>query len=445
MRKILVVAMREYQAAVKTKAFLLSLILMPVMMGGSVFFQLMMRDKVDITAKHVAVVDHSGRLYPAIAAAALARDQADVMNGGIFQERDGERKQIQPRYILEKDDGADVDPKQTLLRLSDRVRSHELFAFVVIGKDVLNPDAPLDAAAAVQYYSNSPTYDDVQEWFLGPVNKTVQELRLAEAKLDSKTVAAATKRVPVGNLGLVSVDAAGQITKALETNRIANLFIPMGLMMLMFMVVMVGASPLMQSVLEEKMQRIAEVLLGSISPFSLMMGKLLGMVGVSLTIATLYMIGAYISLKKTGYSEFFPAHVIWWFIVYQALAVLMFGALFIAIGAAVSDMKEAQSLMTPVMLVVVAPMFVWTNVVKEPLSTMSTAFSLFPPATPMLMVMRQAIPPGIPAWQPLVGIVGVLLTTLAFVFAAGRIFRVGILMQGKGAKFGEMIRWVFRG
>jgi ABC-2 type transport system permease protein len=444
MRKVLVVAMREYQAAVKTKAFLLSLILMPVMMGGSIFFQVAMRDKVDITEKHIAVVDHSGVLFPAIAVAALARDQADVKDGGIFQERDGERKQVQPRYILEKDEAADVDPKQTLLRLSDRVRAHELFAFVIVGKDVLDPEAPSDDAA-VQYYSNSPTYDDVQEWFVGPVNKKVQELRLAEAKLDPKTVAAATKRVWVGNLGLVSVDAAGQVTKAQETNRIANLFVPMGLMMLMFMVVMVGASPLMQSVLEEKMQRIAEVLLGSISPFSLMMGKLLGMVGVSLTIATLYMVGAFISLKKAGYSEFFPAHVVWWFIVYQALAVLMFGALFIAIGAAVSDMKEAQSLMTPVMLVVVAPMFVWTNVVKEPLSMMSTAFSLFPPATPMLMVMRQAVPPGIPAWQPLVGILGVLATTLVFVFAAGRIFRVGILMQGKGAKFGEMMRWVFRG
>lgn len=444
MRKTLVVAMREYQAAVKTKAFLLSLILMPVMMGGSIVFQLIMKDRVDIADKHVAVVDLSGQLYPAIAAAAESRNQSDLKERGIFQEKDGQRKQVQPKYLLQQVAHSGGELQETLVALSDRVRKNEIFAFVVIGPDVVNPEAKGDAAT-VNYYSNSPTNDDVQEWFVGPINRTIQELRLASAKLDPAIVAAATQRVPVGNLGLFSVSESGQVTKAQQTNRIANFFVPLGMMMLMFMVVMVGASPLMQSVLEEKMQRIAEVLLGSISPFSLMMGKLLGMVGVSLTIATLYLVGAFASLKYAGFSEFFPAHVVWWFIVYQALAVLMFGALFIAVGAAVSDMKEAQSLMTPVMFVIVAPMFVWTSVVKEPLSTMSTAFSLFPPATPMLMVMRQAIPPGVPWWQPIVGIVGVLLTTLFFVFAAGRIFRVGILMQGKGAKFSEMIRWVFQG
>lgn len=447
MRKMLVVAMREYLAAVKTKAFIMSLVLMPLMMGGSIFFQMMMKDKVDTADKRLAVVDHSGRLFEAIKAKADARNQNDVTDKkvkGIFEERDGVRKQVQPKYLLEKVEAADADPSQTLLRLSDRVRANEVFAFVVIPADVIEAKGERPGAP-VQYYSNSPTYDEVQNWLVPPVNEIVQSLRIQTERLDPKILEAVTERVWVGNLGLVSLDASGQITKAETTNKIANLFVPMGMMMLMFMVVMIGASPLMQSVLEEKMQRIAEVLLGSLSPFALMMGKLLGMVGVSLTIATVYLVGAFIALRQAGYAGFFPAHVVWWFILFQALAVLMFGALFIAIGAAVSDMKEAQSLMTPVMLLVVAPMFVWINVVREPLSTMSTAFSLFPPATPMLMVMRQAVPPGVPTWQPLVGVVGVLLTTILCVFAAGRIFRVGILMQGKGAKFGEMLRWVISG
>ena len=99
----------------------------------------------------------------------------------------------------------------------------------------------------------------------------------------------------------------------------------------------------------------------------------------------------------------------------------------------------------PVMVVVVLPMMLWISVAREPTTTFSTVVSLFPPATPMLMLVRQAVPPGIPFWQPALGTLLVLLTTLLCVFAAGRIFRVGILMQGKGAKLTEMVRWIARG
>ena len=102
-------------------------------------------------------------------------------------------------------------------------------------------------------------------------------------------------------------------------------------------------------------------------------------------------------------------------------------------------------MMGPLMLLLMSPMFVWFNVVREPNSTMALVLSLIPPMTPMLMIVRQSVPPGIPIWQPLTGIVLVLVATLICVFAAGRIFRVGMLMQGKGAKVSEMARWAIRG
>ena len=91
------------------------------------------------------------------------------------------------------------------------------------------------------------------------------------------------------------------------------------------------------------------------------------------------------------------------------------------------------------------PMFIWINVVREPNSPFATAVSFFPFATPMLMIVREAVPPGIAWWQPAAGIVLVLLTTTACVWAAGRIFRLGILMQGKGANLGQLVKWVVRG
>src|SRR5262249_43696890 len=107
--------------------------------------------------------------------------------------------------------------------------------------------------------------------------------------------------------------------------------------------------------------------------------------------------------------------------------------------------QEAQTMLMPVTLLAVMPMFVMVQVIREPDSSLATWFSLVPTATPMLMTARLAIPPGIPTWQPIVGVVLVLVTTLLCVYAAGRIFRVGILMQGKGASFSDLLRWIVRG
>ncbi len=223
------------------------------------------------------------------------------------------------------------------------------------------------------------------------------------------------------------------------------MLLPGGLLVLMFMMVMVGAAPLLQGVMEEKMQRIAEVLLGSVQPFPLMMGKILGMACVSLTMTAIYLACIFWGVNSYGYGEFLSAEIIVWFLIYQVLALFLYGSLYAAVGAACSDLKEAQTMLMPVTLISIMPLFVWFVVVREPTSTFSTLASLFPLATPTLMVARLAVPPGIPIWQPLLGIVLVLLTTLLCVYAAGRIFRVGILMQGKGPRLPDLYRWVFRG
>lgn len=439
MHKTIVVALREYKAAVKTKAFLIGLLMMPLMFGGGILAQIVFRNNNDIRDKRVAVVDYTGQLFDGLAQATNFRNQTLIYEG-----EGTARKQIQPRYIMEKADPGANDAAHMSLTLSDRVRKKEIFAFVIIERNALEPGgSPI--RSVVNYHSESPTYDQIQQWIAGPLNERIQQVRLQASNLDARIVREATQRVLVGNLGLVKADAAGNPLGAEQSNLAANIFVPIALMMLMFMIVMGSATPLMNSVLEEKMQRIAEVLLSSIPPFQLMLGKLLGTVAVALTTGSVYLLGAYLALKRAGYVQYFPWDQVWWFVAFLALAVLMFGSIFIAIGASVTDMKEAQSMMTPVMLLLVSPMFVWFNVVREPNSTLALAMSLIPPMTPMLMIVRQSVPPGVPVWQPLSGIVLVLAATLICVFAAGRIFRVGMLMQGKGAKMSEMVRWAVRG
>jgi ABC-type Na+ efflux pump permease subunit len=268
---------------------------------------------------------------------------------------------------------------------------------------------------------------------------------LIEAGIVPEKAQAAQQPVPPKAKGLSRLKPDGSIEETSEERLIANIVAPAVLIALMFMMIMIGASPAMQSVLEEKMARIAEVLLGSVRPFDLMLGKLIGMVAVSLTVAAVYLGGAYIVAFQYGFTDFLSVQLMVWFFIFQVMAVLMYGSLFIAIGAAANDMKETQSLLLPVMLVACLPMFVLGAIITDPNSTFATICSFIPTATPMLMIARISVPPGVPWWQPVLGVIGVLAATSACVYAAGRIFRVGILMQGKGVRLSDLLKWVVRG
>jgi ABC-2 type transport system permease protein len=460
MRKVFVIAAREYLAAVRTKSFLISLLVLPLMMGGSIILQLLLKDQVDTTEKRFAVIDRTPgqKLFQALETAARVRNEK-----GIF-DRSG--KQTKPVYTIEHVEPSAEDAKavnEQRYQLSQRVKAEELFGFLEIGANVLDyghAEAPpfsssLEEPApspqpgndhVIRYQSNRPASDQFQHWANALLKDTIDETRAISAGLAPGKLAHIMTPVPLVTKGLSKRNPqTGEIEEADNQNEIAMLAVPGGLMFLMFMLVLIGATPLMSGVLEEKMQRIAEVMLGSVQPFQMMLGKLLGMVAVSFTLSAIYLGAAYWAAYRYEYTQYIPVNILVWFFIYQALAVLMFGSLFIAIGAACTDTRETQSMVWPVMLLITSPMFVWINVIREPTSTFATTVSMIPFATPMLMLARQAVPPGIPWWQPAIGVVGVLLTTALCVYAAGRIFRVGILMQGKGAHFGDMLKWVFRG
>jgi ABC-2 type transport system permease protein len=123
----------------------------------------------------------------------------------------------------------------------------------------------------------------------------------------------------------------------------------------------------------------------------------------------------------------------------------MYGALFVAAGAAVTNAKEAQSLISPIILLMVLPMFVIEPMYQDPSGPLPMAASFIPFSAPMMTTARIAIPPGIPAWQALLSVAVSLLTTVALVWCAGRIFRLGLLMQGQAARPRDILRWVLRG
>lgn len=448
MRKTLVIAVREYRAAVRTKSFIISLVIMPVMGSAGLIAAMLFKDQVNISDKKFAIIDRTGRLFDQIATAAEEYNRTR-----IFDSAPGKqpvdlvgRTQIKPRFVVERVVADDETIDEVRAQQSDRVRQGELTGFVEIGAGALDPSQNHGRDAEhVVYHSNNPMYYEFRSWLEGSLNEFVRAWRYEEAKLDRETVEWATQSINLEQGPLYTRTAAGRVLAGQKNDQYFHIAASVALSLLMFMVILVGAMPLTYSVLEEKIQRSAEVLLGSVTPFQFMMGKLLGMVGVSLTIVTIYLVIGFFAACYFGYGHTIPQHLINWFILYQAGAILMFGSMYIAIGAACNDMKDAQNLMTPASLVACIPLFLLRPVMLEPNSTFSTLVSFFPPATPVLMLLRQGLPQPVPVWQPVVGLLLVVLTSIFCVGIAGRIFHIGILMQGKGASLKEILRWALRG
>lgn len=437
MRKIIQFAKREYKTAVKTKGFIIGLLIAPIMMSGGFLAIILLKDRVDTTDKRVVVLDHSGVVSQALF------DAAEYHNANQIYDKESGKK-VKPSYFFKS-----IEPDQDLvaqrLELSDQVRNGDLHAFMEIGPHVVHPQENPNTSR-ISYYAKNAALDDLREWTAWPINNHLRRLRLTDAGIEEGEVKDLFHWVNVNGLGLVSVDeSTGDIKDARQASPIEALLVPIAIMMLMFLMIMMSVPGMLHSVMEEKTQRIAEVLLGFIKPFEFMMAKLLGGIAVSLTISAVYIIGGYFAVKFMGYGEYIPVEVLPWFFVFMLFSVIMFGALSAALGATCSEAKDAQSLSFPSILPALVPMFIYFPIAKEPLSNFSTWASLIPPFTPMLMTLRLATPESIPAWQPYAGLVGVLLFTLFFVWAGGRIFRVAILMQGTPPKFANLIRWTIRG
>ena len=123
----------------------------------------------------------------------------------------------------------------------------------------------------------------------------------------------------------------------------------------------------------------------------------------------------------------------------------MVGAIMAALGSACNDAKDAQSMQFPAMMPLIIPMFIMFVMIQNPMSNFAIWASLFPPFTPMLMPVRMATSVTIPLWQPILGIILVLIFALFSVWAGGRIFRSAILLQGKKPKIGTLIKFIVKG
>lgn len=435
MYKLFVIAYREYVAMVGTKAFVFSLIMMPILMFGS-FLLLPTLQKVGGNRElKIVVADGTGILFDELQKSAEAYNSS--MAGKPASDTEDLGMPPSDRYILEATTSATLSDEDRW-NLSESIRQGKIYAFVEIPKTLLDkpdfaptPD-PSSSTATLpdppKFYSFDSMMSPARRWFSGWLSQKVRSTRIQQFQLDSLD-----PRI----LQMVRSDIDVVANRPLEKqspqkdqsqlDAIKAMFLPFGVMMLMFLVIMMAAQPMLESAMEEKSLRISEVLIGSVSPSQLMGGKLLGNVAGSMVIFLLYGCGGLFVLNQQNLMSSLPMSVVPWFVIFQILGVLFFSSIFLVVGASVNELKEAQSLLLPVWLVLMAPVMVWFIAVRDPNGLVATTLSFFPPSCPMTMVLRLASGTTIPAWQPVVGAIVMLLSTSVMVYLAGRIYRVGLL------------------
>ncbi|MFN5851378.1 MAG: ABC transporter permease [Pirellulaceae bacterium] len=439
MHKVWAVAVREFLALVGTRTFLITLLLVPIMMFGGAVLMPLLTVLTGGKTRVIRVVDGTGQAASALQEAAAKQQQMvrELSRGDATADSlapkpgEGSGLDAMDRYEIQVDGRTELDDA-TRREWSEEIRKQQLYAFVEIPKGLLDE---ADALPAVHWFSQENALGDGKRWVRTTLSDWMRRERLTRLGIDPQKVAQASQSVEVesmelygekGSAGTASSAAADGAKKSTAAE-LKSFLQPVVLTLMMFMVIFLAAQPMLESAMEEKTLRISEVLLGSVTPTQLLLGKLLGNVAASLLVFAFYATGIAVLLTVMGKTDLLPMRVLPWFIVFQVLGVLFYSSIFVAIGASVKELKEAQAMLMPVWIVLLIPMMVWIVVLRDPAGALGVGLSLFPPSAPMINVLRLGSDVQIPIWQPLLGIVFLLLSTLVVIWMAGRIYRASLL------------------
>ncbi len=228
---------------------------------------------------------------------------------------------------------------------------------------------------------------------------------------------------------------------------------------IMYLFFFIYGAAIMQGVIEEKSNRIVEVIVSSVKPFQLMMGKIIGMALVALTQFAVWVVligGTMLAIRHfaLGNASAMPAglaavealdgvfllKMAGAFLLFFTGGYLLYASMYAAVGSAVENVQDTQQLQLPITIPLFLAFMVMMNVMRDPTSTVAFWFSIIPFTSPIIMIAR--IPFGVPAWEVALSAVLLYATFLLIVSLAAKIYRTGIFMYGKKPTLGEMLRWI---
>lgn len=433
MNKILLIISREYLTRVRKKSFLLTTILVPIVIIAfyAVIIAIAISDTSD--TDRIAVIDKAG----------------------IFTDS----------IPTEKNDNVKLE----LVRSETEESFKNKYADQGYAGYVYIPDLDINAPSGITLHSKSAINLSTKNRIERKISKAIEYKRLANANIDPDKYESIKTDVSIENTidsedgGKKSVRGAAEIAGFASG-------------ILIYMVLLIYGSMVMRGVMEEKTNRISEVIVSSVKPFQLMFGKIIGIGAVGITqfliwivlIAALQLVlsmtmpgladqmadqasrdalqqaeGAnMMSSISEGISSLPIGLLVFSFLFYFIGGYIMYAALFAAIGSVSEDQQDAQQLIFPVMMPIILGFVIMMKAVQEPDSGLALFGSLFPLTSPIVMIGR--IPFGVPAWQLLASMALLILFFLFCTWLAGRIYRVGILMYGKKGSWKEMMKWAFR-
>lgn len=434
MSKFWVIFKREYAQVVKKKSFIIGIILTPALMAAFSIIPALLASKKSSDTELLAIIDQSQYNIGEKLKGELAEYKLDDDSTAYYEVSDIIKIAVgdNDRYNIVYDS------------LVEQINNKSLKYFFVVGSEAhLN-----DTSSFV--VTNSDNFRSFNR-FEYRLSQVLSSIRLGESNVNLEVDSLLTL---TRQISLNRKDAKGESIPFEVKYFSAIIFIG-----IMFGMIFGYGQLVMRSVIEEKNSRIMEVLISSVSPFQLMMGKVMGLGAATFTQVFIWVIlGAGIYSMKGAFDInpsidriLFNPVIIIFFILFMISGYLLFSTLFALIGSIVNNEKEAQSFIFPITMMMILPFMIGIYVIQEPNSTFSIIISLIPFLVPTMMMMRVIfLAPTLSEYSLFSGIIGeaalgfiiVCLSVVGMIWLTSKIFRIGILMYGKRPTLPEILKWI---
>jgi len=444
MKKFFAVIKREYLQRVRTKFFVVTTLVGPLMFALFGIVPLYIARMNIGGPTRLAVIDQSGKVYDRFREALLQtvdEDEDDELDGERTDPNQQEQMQRKPsfgrtHFEVELVPSSGRPLEELKRELNERVRRNELDGYVVIPADILS-----DGKA--EFFGRNTGDIFTRGAVADRLTRAVREERLAENKIDQQVLREAGRRV---SLASTKISSRGE-----ERVSGTGLMFVLSFGVLIYVSVMLYGQMVLAAVLEEKETRIAEVLFSSMRSFPLMMGKLIGVSMVALTQLTIWGL-AFLLFAAFGVgmaaAQGVPVNlphvspmIVVYFLLFFLMGYFIYATIYALIGSMVTTTQEGGQLAMPIVLMLVAGFYFLFPIIRSPNSPLAFWASMFPFLAPITMMVRITTETP-PAWQIFLSLAIGFATVVGLVWLTARVYRVGMLMYGKKASIPEVWRWV---